>query len=129
MSKVKVDYGTIRGMVVELPDEGYNCMTLLTAWVKGFIAYMTSSGLVSDDVLCSSIGKSNAFAALVAGIEERTAPDSEARRVFLRHITDEEWRFEVLKQRRGVRVAFADRFGADFAKKAEAAMPDIFQER
>ena len=120
--KVRVDYGTIKGMVVELPDEGYTCIALLEAWVRGFIAYMTSGSLVSDDVLCSSIGKSNALAALVAGIEQRTAAGSDARKLFLDYVTDEKnWRFEVIKQRRGVHAAFAACYGKEVADRALAA--------
>jgi len=121
MPKFTVDYGTIKGMVVELPEGGFNTVELLRAWVAGFIAYMTANALVSDEVLCSSIGKSNALAALIAGVEERL-PEGEQRKNFVTYCSSpENWRSEVIRQRRGVRAAFADRFGEELTKRAVEA--------
>lgn len=118
MPKVIVDYGTIKGMVVELPST-FTCMELLSAWVAAFISHMTTNAIVSDDVLCSSIGQKNAMEALVAGIEERLAEGSPERRLFIDYIKEPgRWRFEVLRQRRGNYAAFEDSFGKECAQKA-----------
>lgn len=116
-NKVVVNYGTIKSMEVELPAEGYNCIELLKAWVSGFIKYMTENSVVSDDVLISSIGKSHAHEALILGIKERINDNDKMRNTFLNHVSDNNWRFEVIRQRRGIEAAIIDMHGEEIGKK------------
>ena len=120
MVTLSVNYGTINGMKVELPTSGYNCAELLSAWIKGFIKHMTNNAIVSDDVLISSIGTRFAKEALMLGIKERVTDNPRARDAFLSYVTDDNWRFEVIKQRRGRRAAMVDRFGEEMTSRIEA---------
>jgi len=114
---VTVNYGTINGMTVDIMPN-MHCIELLRAWVKGFIRHMTENCICDNTVLISSIGKSNAMNALIEGLKERIK-DEKTLEVFIDHMTDANWRYEVIRQRDGEKAAFADMFGAEKAEKAE----------
>lgn len=99
MTTFTVTYGTIKDMPVELPDE-FNGYMLLDAFAKAYVDYATKSGLISDDVLVSSIGASSCRAALMEGIREKFT--GEVRDTFL-DIAQEDglWAQAVMVSRHG----------------------------
>ena len=117
MNKVTmtVNYGTIKGMLVNLPTT-YTCMDLLRCWVTGYIKYMTTNCICSEECLISSIGASNARTALDEGIKQR-CEDINVKEHFLNHMSDKNWRYEILRQRLGERAAFTDLHGEEKAAK------------
>jgi hypothetical protein len=97
--KVTVDYGTIRGMVVELPEQA-NVFDVVEAFATAYVKYTMGSGLVSDEVLFSSIGESNTRKAMRGGVEQRLSPeDYETVKDVL--FNDDLWKLAVLKARYG----------------------------
>ena len=123
-AKMNVEYGTIH-MVVDMPIGPINPAELLQVWIKAFINYMTTTTncICSDEVLCSSIGQSNALAALIAGIDERIK-DEPTKKFYIEHMTSENWDFEVIKQRRGIEAALINRFGTETFERMKAAFGD-----
>jgi len=114
--KLTVNYGTIKGMEVEI-EPTMNCIDLLRSWVKSHIKYMTvdCNCICNTEVLVNSIGASFSRKALIEGLGQRLTGN--ALSVFVEHMTDENWRFEVIRQREGERAAFTDRHGAEIAQR------------
>ena len=74
--KVTVNYNTINDMKVEIKKPLSDKIIHVTgAFIDGFaeawVKYATNNAIVSDDVLCSSIGASNVREALKIGLLER----------------------------------------------------------
>lgn len=73
-----VNYGTIRNMQVEFPDRALCAMDIVGSFAKAFVKYMTASGLVSDEVLISSIGTRFCREAMVLGLKDVVARQKDA---------------------------------------------------
>jgi hypothetical protein len=105
-SKIIVDYGTIHGMKVYLPEEGVSGYGLLAAWAKAYVDYVQNSSVMcSDEALVRSIGSDYAKEALILGIEKNLPP--ETAQVF-RDIAESKglWECFLLKARHGSRKGF-----------------------
>lgn len=111
MTTMIVNYNTIKNMEVQLPVGNVLVMDLLHFWIKSYIKYMTDRCICSDEVLYSSIGYSSAKQALIAGLEERIK-DEKILKHFVDYVSvDKHWKFEILKQRRGVKGAMIEIHG------------------
>jgi hypothetical protein len=71
-----VTYNTIKNMAVEvknpLSDRVIHVVgAFITGFAEAWVKYATNNAMVSDDVLCSSIGASNVREALKIGLLER----------------------------------------------------------
>lgn len=70
MPTITVTHGVIKDLLVALPRE-CSPFTMVEAFAKSFVKHMLEGGLVSDDVLISSIGESHLREAMVGGARER----------------------------------------------------------
>ncbi len=105
---VIVDYKTINGMKVDIPATkqadgtyAYNVDTLIQAFAKAFVEYMTKSAIVSDNVLFSSIGASACREVMKLGFNSR-CNDETVKKIFNDVMDrDENWKMHVLTARYG----------------------------
>jgi len=65
----------------------------------------------TDEILWSSIGHSSAKRAMIAGLKEIIINEKVLEGFLYDLEDDSNWRWEVLKQRRGIKAAVCDRFG------------------
>lgn len=74
---VQFSYGTVKNASLKIPAEAYSLMDVVNLIQDSFLEYMfrPGCGLMSDEVLVSSIGKSNFFAGALGGYKTRLQPD------------------------------------------------------
>lgn len=70
---VKFSYGTVKNASLKVPAEAYSLMDAAKLIQESFLEYMfrPGCGLMSDEVLLSSIGHANFFAGALGGYETR----------------------------------------------------------
>lgn len=74
---VTFSYGTVKNAELLIPAEATNIVTMAALIRESYLKYMfrPGCGLMSDEVLVSSIGQSNFFAGALGGYETRMPAD------------------------------------------------------
>lgn len=74
---VQFSYGTVKDASLKIPAEAFSPMDAANLIRESFLEYMfrPGCGLMSDEVLVSSIGRSNFFAGALGGYEGRVSPE------------------------------------------------------
>jgi hypothetical protein len=68
-------FGTIKNATLHIPTGPTTLGHIVDAARKSYFEYALGRGLISDEVLTSSIGKSNFFEGVLAGYESRVTPN------------------------------------------------------
>jgi hypothetical protein len=70
---VKFSYGTVKDASLKIPAEAYSVVDAVKLIRESYLEYMfrPGCGLMSDEVLVSSIGQANFFAGALGGYESR----------------------------------------------------------
>ena len=122
--KTTVNYGVIKDLEVTIPDGSINAVQLVEAFAEAYVKHITSGGLVSDDVLISSISASHLQHAMIEGCERYGKAFQDAVR-----LTAEGWSVFVLMARYGKRKGFVkdsmrNGFSEADARKLAAVIPE-----
>ena len=74
---VHFSYGTVKNAALKIPAEAYSIIDAAQLIRESYLdyAFRPGCGLMSDEVLTSSIGKSNFFAGALGGYEQRLKPE------------------------------------------------------
>lgn len=74
---VKFSYGTVKNASLKIPAVAYSAMDAARLIMESYLeyAFRPGCGLMSDECLTSSIGKSNFFAGALGGYENRVSAE------------------------------------------------------
>ena len=119
---IKVNMGRY---FVELPTTTITMMDVVHCFADAYVKHTASTGIVSDDVMFSSIGADRCRSIMLRFVMD-VMPEAD-KEVAKRVVTDDaNWEVAVLTARYGKRQAYIKRHGQSYADMLEREYPGFF---